>query len=143
MLMGEFSPKLDDKNRVILPAKFHADFESGIVLTRGQERCIYGFTDRDFRDMVERLRTAPISTREGRTNLRLLMSSASDQQPDKQHRISVPAALREYAGIERDIVVIGMVTRIEIWDAETWRRYVEENEDSFAEVAEEVIPGMI
>ncbi len=143
MLMGEFSPKLDEKNRVILPAKFHADFESGIVLTRGQERCIYGFTDRDFRDMVERLRTAPISTREGRTNLRLLMSSASDQQPDKQHRISVPAALREYAGIERDIVVIGMVTRIEIWDAETWRRYVEENEDSFAEVAEEVIPGMI
>lgn len=144
MLMGEFFPKLDEKNRIILPSKFHAEFENGIVLAKGQEHCVYGFTEREFHGMVESARTPQQEgTREKRTNLRLLMSSASDQLPDKQHRITIPAGLREYAGLERDVVAIGMISRIELWDAEAWRRYVAENEDAYADVAEEVIPGLL
>lgn len=142
MLLGTYSPKLDEKGRLILPAKFRDEFDGGIVMTRGQDRCIYVFSEREFERFHERLREAPLTSKQARDFLRLLLSGANAEEPDKQHRITIPQALRSYAGLGRDLAVIGAGTRAEIWDAEAWNAYVSGNEEAFADTAEEVIPGL-
>ncbi|MHB1065368.1 MAG: division/cell wall cluster transcriptional repressor MraZ [Georgenia sp.] len=142
MFLGTYEPRLDDKGRLILPAKFREQFATGIVLTRGQERCLYAFPVREFEEMHTRLRQAPVTSKVARDYLRVFLSGATDDVPDKQGRITVPAGLRSYAGLERDLAVIGAGTRIEIWDAPAWETYLREQEAVFADTAEEVVPGL-
>lgn len=142
MLLGTYEPKLDEKGRVILPAKFRDELAGGIVLTRGQERCIYVFSMREFESFHEKIRQAPVTSKQGRDFLRLLLSGATDEQPDKQNRITIPAPLRAYAGLERDLTVIGAGSRAEIWATDAWQKYLAENESAFSDTAEEVIPGL-
>lgn len=142
MFLGTHAPRLDDKGRLILPAKFREELAAGIVLTRGQERCLYAFPMREFEDMHSRLRQAPVTSKQARDYLRVFLSGASDEVPDKQGRITIPSALRQYAGLTRDLAVIGAGTRIEIWDAGAWETYLAEQEQAFAETAEEVVPGL-
>lgn len=142
MLLGTHSPKLDDKGRVILPAKFRDQLGSGIVLTRGQERCIYVFSAVEFERVHERIRQAPMTSSGARDFLRLFLSGASSESPDSQHRISIPSNLRDYAGLDRELTVIGVGDRAEIWDSQTWNNYYQERESAFASQTEEVIPGV-
>lgn len=142
MFLGTFTPKLDDKGRLILPAKFRAELAEGLVITRGQERCLYVFSDHEFAEMHERIRQAPITSKQGRDYLRVFLSGAHAETPDKQSRVTIPSALREYAGLDRELAVIGAGTRAEIWDAEAWQAYLTEQENAFSSVEEEVIPGM-
>ncbi|RQP12768.1 MAG: transcriptional regulator MraZ [Microbacteriaceae bacterium] len=142
MLLGTFAPKLDEKGRIILPAKFMGDFANGVVMTRGQERCIYLFSQREFEELHERVRQAPVTGKKNRDFLRLFLSGASEEMPDKQHRVTIPPMLREYAGLGRDLVVIGAGSRAEIWDAAAWNSYYEETEAGFADTDEEVIAGL-
>jgi len=142
MLLGTFVPKLDEKGRIILPAKFMDDFASGVVMTRGQERCIYLFSQREFEGLHERARQAPVTGKKGRDFLRLLLSGASQEIPDKQHRVTIPAMLREYAGLGRELTVIGTGNRAEIWDTAAWNSYYEATEAAFADTDEEVIAGL-
>lgn len=142
MFLGTFSPKLDEKGRLILPAKFRDELSDGLVMTRGQERCLYVFSEHEFGDMHERIRQAPITSKQGRDYLRVFLSGAHAEQPDKQHRITIPAPLRAYAGLDRELAVIGAGTRAEIWDAVAWETYLTEQESAFAQIEEEVIPGM-
>ncbi len=143
MFLGTYSPRLDDKSRLILPAKFREQLAGGLVLTRGQERCIYAFPMREFERMHEQLRQAPVTSRRVRDYLRVFLSGASDEQPDKQGRITLPATLREYAGLGRELAVIGAGARMEIWGAEAWETYLAASEDAFSETAEEVVPGLL
>ena len=142
MFLGTYSPRLDEKGRLILPARFRDQLAGGLVITRGQERCLYAFPTREFERMHEQLRQAPVTSRQARDYLRVLLSGASDELPDKQGRVTVPAALRTYAGLDRDVAVIGAGTRVEIWDAAAWEAYLAEQEEAFAETAEEVVPGL-
>ncbi len=142
MFLGTFTPKLDEKGRLILPAKFRDELAEGLVITRGQERCLYVFSEQEFAEMHERIRQAPIASKQGRDYLRVFLSGAHDETPDKQGRVTVPAALRHYAGLDRDLAVIGAGSRAEIWDATAWQRYLDEQESAFADVEEEVIPGL-
>ncbi|MGI8393575.1 division/cell wall cluster transcriptional repressor MraZ [Leucobacter sp. Z1108] len=142
MFLGTFSPKLDDKGRLILPAKFRDELAEGMVVTRGQEHCLYVFSESEFAAMHERIREAPITSKQGRDYLRVFLSGAHAETPDKQHRVTIPAALRAYAGLERDLAVIGAGSRAEIWDAEAWQTYLSVQETAFSEIEEEVIPGM-
>jgi len=142
MLLGTHSPKLDDKGRVILPAKFREDLGGGVVITRGQDRCLYVFSDSEFESVHERMRQAPLSNKEARGFLRMFLSGASAEKPDSQHRITIPAHLRDYASLGKELIVTGVGGHAEIWDAEAWNAYVESNEDTFAELEEEVIPGL-
>ncbi|UBH06365.1 transcriptional regulator MraZ [Leucobacter sp. Psy1] len=142
MFLGTFTPKLDDKGRLILPAKFRDELSEGLVITRGQERCLYVFSEREFADMHDRIRQAPITSKQGRDYLRVFLSGAHAETPDKQSRVTIPSALREYAGLGRELAVIGAGTRAEIWDAEAWQEYLTEQEQAFSAVEEEVIPGM-
>ena len=142
MFLGTFTPKLDDKGRLILPAKFRDELSDGLVITRGQERCLYVFSDAEFQEMHERIRQAPITSKQGRDYLRVFLSGAHAETPDKQHRVTIPPQLRTYAGLDRELAVIGAGTRAEIWDAEAWQTYLDAQESAFSEIEEEVIPGM-
>jgi MraZ protein len=142
VLLGTHAPKLDDKNRLILPAKFRLELDGGVVITRGQERCLYLFSTAEFESVHQKIRQAPVTSKQARDYLRVFLSGASDEIPDKQGRITVPAVLREYAGISRDLVVIGVGSRAEIWDAENWTNYLAQQEESFSNITEEVIPGI-
>ncbi|NEN06088.1 division/cell wall cluster transcriptional repressor MraZ [Diaminobutyricibacter tongyongensis] len=142
MFLGTYSPKLDDKGRIILPAKFRDELASGIVMTRGQEHCVYVFSQREFESLHEKIRQAPVTSKQARDYLRVFLSGASAETPDKQNRVTVPQSLRTYAGLDRELIVIGAGSRAEIWDAEAWETYLAEQEASFANTTEEVIPGL-
>jgi MraZ protein len=142
MFLGTHTPRLDDKGRLFLPAKFRDDLQGGLVITKGQDRCLYVWSRADFEALTERVRQAPFTNKASRDFLRVLFSGASDELPDKQGRITIPPVLRQYARLQRDCVVIGAMDRVEVWDAEAWAAYSAEHEESFASMSEEVIDGV-
>ncbi|MBG6237926.1 MAG: division/cell wall cluster transcriptional repressor MraZ [Mycetocola sp.] len=142
MFLGTYAPKLDEKGRIILPAKFRDELAGGVVMTRGQEHCVYVFSNREFESLHEKIRQAPVTSKQARDYLRVFLSGASAETPDKQHRVTVPSTLRNYAGLSRDLTVIGAGSRAEIWDTEAWEAYLAEQEAAFSDTAEEVIPGL-
>jgi MraZ protein len=143
VFLGTYAPRLDEKGRIILPAKFADDLADGVVLTRGQERCIYVFSAAEFASMQDKIRQAPVTSRDARNYLRVFLSGAHDEKPDKQRRVTIPPALRAYAGLERDLAVLGVGDRVEIWDAKAWETYLAEQEDAFATTSGEVVPGIL
>lgn len=142
MLLGTHTPKLDDKGRLILPAKFRDELADGVVITRGQERCLYVFSKREFASVHEKIRQAPVTSEEARKYLRVFLSGATDETPDKQGRVLLPQLLREYAALDKELTIIGVGARAEIWDSSSWQKYLASNEEKFATQAEEVIPGL-
>ena len=143
MFLGTHTPRLDDKGRLFLPAKFRDELAGGVVITRGQEHCLYVFTRAAFAAKAEELQSASLTSKRDRDYGRMFFSMAEDQTPDKQGRVTVPARLRDYAGLDRDCVVVGANTRLEIWDAAAWAAYETEQEQKFAEQDEEVPPGLL
>ena len=143
MFLGTHHPRLDEKGRLFLPARFRDQLAEGVVMTKGQERCLYVFPTDEFARMTEQMRQAPVTSKSARDYLRVLFAGASDEVPDKQGRVTVPPALRSYAGLTKDCVVIGANTRIEVWDAAAWQAYLDGHEQSFADIAEEVLPGVL
>lgn len=143
MFLGTHTPRLDDKGRLALPARFRQDLEGGLVICKGQDRCLYVFSVSEFGRVTEPLRTAPVTDRRVRDYSRVLFASASNETPDGQGRITVPPTLRQYAGLRKDCVVIGADTRIEVWDSGAWDEYLEATEPGFADIAEEVLPGVL
>lgn len=139
---GTYTPRLDDKARLFLPAKFRPRLENGIVLTRGQENCIYGWTPESFNAFTDRVRDTPFTNRDARNFIRMLFSGASSEVPDKQGRISIPPVLREWAQLDRECAVVGAMDRIEIWDAGRWAEFSAQQEVPFAEMTDEVLPGI-
>lgn len=143
MFVGDFTPRLDDKGRLTLPAKFRPLLSKGVVITRGQERCLYVYPQEDFVRVAESLRAKNGSSPELRAYARMLGSSGAHEVPDKQGRITVSAKLREYAGLDRDCVVIGAVTRVEIWDTAAWAAYEAEQEAQYAQGAGVEVLGVL
>ncbi|HEU5159733.1 MAG TPA: division/cell wall cluster transcriptional repressor MraZ [Streptosporangiaceae bacterium] len=143
MFLGTHSPRLDDKGRLFLPAKYREELSGGLVITKGQERCLYVFPVAEFQRITEALRAAPVTAKAVRDYSRVFFASASDELPDKQGRITIPPALRTYAGLDRDCAVIGANTRLEIWDAQAWETYLEQSEQQFSDLSEEVLPGVL
>lgn len=142
MFLGTHEPKLDEKGRIILPARFRDELAAGLVITKGQERCLYVFPAAEFTSITLRLRQAPVTEKSARDYMRVMFAGAHDEIPDKQGRVSIPSGLRTYAGLEKECVVIGANTRLEIWDATAWNTYLADREKSFAEVSSEVLPGL-
>ncbi|AIX99704.1 cell division protein MraZ [Arthrobacter sp. PAMC 25486] len=142
MFLGTHSPRLDEKGRIILPAKFREELSSGLVLTKGQENCIYVFSAREFEKVLAQMQDAPLSNMAARDYIRIFLSGASDEVPDKQGRVTIPAPLRAYAGLEKELVVIGAGSRAEIWDAAAWAQYLSAKEGAFSATDEQGIPGI-
>ena len=141
MFTGTFRPRLDDKGRLFLPAKFRDAMGDGLVITRGQERSIDVRTSADFAVFTEKFRNASQTDARLRAYGRMLFALATEQVPDKQGRVTVTPELRQYASLQRECVVIGIYDRIEIWEPGGWQRYTADQEAAFSDVQEEIFPG--
>lgn len=119
MLIGKHEHTIDAKGRINFPAKFREDMGDHFILTKGLDNCVAVYSMEEWRRREERLKALPDS--KSRQLKRFFFASATDVEPDKQGRIVLPAVLREYAGLEKDVVVIGASDRAEIWDAERWK----------------------
>ena len=142
MFLGTYTPKLDEKGRLFLPAKFRDELEEGLMVTRGQERCLTIYSLATFEEQAERLRQASFTNKAIRGYARMFGSGAFQEKPDKQGRITIAPLLRDYAGRDKDVVVIGSVNQIEIWDPAKWEEYLAEQEAAYADLSEEIFPGL-
>ncbi|MET3807018.1 MraZ protein [Nakamurella sp. UYEF19] len=130
--LGTYTPRMDDKGRVTLPARYRETFAPGVMIVRGQDHCLYLFTPDGFDDFAEVAINAPITNAEARGYQRYMLSNTDDQRPDAQGRISIPIRMREYAGLTKDVIIAGVGKRMEVWDADEWARYEASQEAGYA-----------
>lgn len=139
LLLGTYTPKIDAKGRLTLPAKFRHRLGSGLVLARGQERCVTILPQDEFRCMAQQIQRTSMGNMAARRYLRVFLSGASQEVPDKQGRVLIAPNLREYASLSDDIVVIGVGTRAEIWNREAWETYLQAQEQEYANLEMDVL----
>ena len=140
LLLGTYTPKIDAKGRVALPAKFRSQLGQGLVMARGQERCVYLLPFDEFRRIASQIQRTSVGNKAAREYLRVFLSCAVDQEPDKQGRVVVPQMLRDYANLGSDIVVIGVGTRAELWNKDAWESYLAQKEEGYSDIADDVLP---
>ena len=134
MFMGEYNHTVDAKGRLIVPSKFREQLGDEFVITKGLDNCLFVYDNSEWAALEEKLRALPITNTAGRKFSRFLLGSAATCEVDKQGRILLPANLREYAGIDKEVVSVGVFSRVEIWSKE---RYLENNDfDDMDEIAE-------
>lgn len=136
MLIGEYRHNLDSKGRTAIPAKFRNKFSEGLVITRGVDNCLFGFTKVEWEKVVEKITALPISQKDSRAFARLILSGAVEIEVDGQGRVLIPEYLRKYAGLEKRIVIAGVHTRIELWAETVWEEYKKQSEENAQEIAE-------
>lgn len=129
MFIGEYQHALDSKNRIVVPAKLREGLGSKFVITKGLDGCLYAYPLEEWRTLEEKLKTLPLTNKDARAFVRFFFSGACEIELDKQYRGVIPQNLKEYAGIEKDIVSIGVLSRVEIWSKEKWDEYNESNID--------------
>src|SRR5690554_2604312 len=139
MFMGEYQHSIDAKGRLIIPAKFREELDEGAVITRGLDNCLFLFPSEEWSILEDKLKALPLTKNDARQFVRFLFSGATECEMDKQGRIILPANLREFAVIDKDAVVIGVSSRVEIWSKEKWESYVQVAEESFEDIAENIV----
>lgn len=137
MFFGTFTPKLDDKGRLTLPAKFRDSLAGGLMVTKGQDHSLAVYPRDAFVELATKAAAASRTNPEARAFVRALAAGTDEQHPDGQGRISLSADHRRYAGLSRECVVVGSVTFLEIWDSEAWHNYIAENEESYSQARDE------
>lgn len=138
MFIGEYRHNVDAKGRLIIPSKFRDLLGESFVISRGLDKCLYGYPMHEWQVIEEKLKLGPLSKRETRDAARFFFSGASEGEFDKQGRVNIPAALMGYANIEKECVIIGVSSRIEIWSKENWEPYLEDSCESFESFAESI-----
>lgn len=133
MLMGEYAYNMDQKGRVTVPAKFREDLGDKFYITRGLDGCLFVISAEQWERMTEKIRS--LSMAQGNKVQRYFFSGAAEVEPDKQGRILIPQNLREHAHLDKDVTVIGTITRAEIWDTERWKLYNESQTPESIEAA--------
>ena len=136
MLIGEYEHSLDTKGRLIMPAKLREDMGEKFIVTKGLDGCLFGFSKNEWQNFEEKLKTLPLTNKNARDFVRFFLSGATECEIDKQGRFLIASNLREYATLEKDVVIIGVGTRLEIWDREKWKNYNSSENISADEIAE-------
>ena len=136
MLIGEYEHSLDVKGRLILPAKIREDMGDKFIVTKGLDGCLFGFSQNEWTNFEEKLKTLPLTNKNARDFVRFFLSGATECEIDKQGRFLIAGNLREYASLEKDAIIIGVGTRIEIWNREKWKSYNSDETISADEIAE-------
>ncbi|MNW29414.1 cell division protein MraZ [compost metagenome] len=139
MFMGEFQHSIDEKGRIIIPAKFRDLLGTSFVVTRGLDQCLFVYPMEEWGVMEQKLKALPLMKSDARAFTRFFFSGATECEWDKQGRVNLPGNLRQYAKLEKDCVVLGVSNRVEIWSKDTWEQYFEQSEDSFNEIAEKLV----
>ncbi|MNB75164.1 cell division protein MraZ [compost metagenome] len=139
MFMGEYQHSVDDKGRIIIPAKFRELLGASFVATRGLDSCLFVYPMEEWAIMEQKLKSLPLMKSDARAFSRFFFSGATECQWDKQGRVTLPANLREYAKLDKDCVILGVSNRVEIWNKELWEQYFGQSEASFNEIAEKLV----
>lgn len=139
MFMGEFHHTIDKKGRLIMPAKFREDLDNGFVITKGLDNCLFVYPKEEWLEIEKKLKTLPFTKKEARAFVRFFFSGAIECELDKQGRVLLPNNLRNYAEIDKEVVVIGVSSRVEIWSEHNWEKYSNEAELSYEEIAENMV----
>ena len=134
MFLGEYKHSVDNKNRLRIPPKFKKNLDCGLVLTKGNDGCLFIVTKKHFEHVLEKINNLPMFDSKLQQPLRLLFSSACEIEEDNQGRFLLPASLKNYASIEKDVVFIGVGNRIELWSNEKWQEYANKTKNSFDEI---------
>ncbi|HEY5525785.1 MAG TPA: division/cell wall cluster transcriptional repressor MraZ [Clostridium sp.] len=137
MLIGEYQHALDIKNRIIVPSKLREDLGNNFVITKGLDGCLYAYPLGEWKILQEKLKMLPLTNKDARAFVRFFFAGACEVEMDKQGRGLIPQNLKEYAGIEKEIVSIGVLTRVEIWSKEKWKEYNDSNVD-YQSIAEKM-----
>ena len=136
MFIGEYAHNLDEKGRLAIPTKFRQHLLKGAVITRGLDNCLFVYTQPEWEKLASKLANLPIAQAKSRAFARLMLAGAMDVEMDKQGRVVVPEYLRQYAVIQKKVVVTGLYNRLEIWDEDQWKKYKAETEKNGSEIAE-------
>ena len=135
MFMGEYSHSIDAKGRLIMPAKFREQLGDEFVVTKSPDKCLYVYTNEEWKNFEEKLATLPITNKGTRQFVRFFLAGAATCEVDKQGRILLPAVLREYAELDKEVVLVGTSKRIEIWNKDRYLADQKEYEDNIDEIA--------
>ena len=136
MFIGEYEHSVDVKGRIIMPSKLRENIGEKFIITKGLDKCLFAYSTSEWANFEEKLKTLPLTNKNARDFVRFFLSGAVECEIDKQGRFLVPANLRAYASIEKEIVIIGVGTRLEIWNKEAWTSYSSEENISADEIAE-------
>ena len=139
MFMGEYHHSIDNKGRMIVPSKFRDDLGEVFIITRGLDQCLFGYPLAEWKLLEDKLKTLPLTKKDARAFTRFFFSGATESELDKQGRINIPAPLLHYAKLEKECVILGVSNRIEIWSKPIWEEYFAQSEESFADLAENMI----
>ncbi len=137
--MGEFQHTVDSKGRLAIPSKFREELGESFVITRGLDGCIFVYPMNEWSNMEGKLKSLPLTKADARAFVRFFFSGATECEVDKQGRILLPQNLREHAKIDKEVVIIGVSTRVEVWAKERWRDYSNEAGESFEDIAEKIV----
>jgi MraZ protein len=141
MFMGEYHHTIDDKGRLIIPAKFRTELGAKFILTRGLENCLYVYQEKEWNAITAKIKTLPFTKKDVRTFIRSFFSGATECEFDRQGRINITSPLVSYADITKECVIIGANDRLEIWSENGWNNFFEENEDKISDIAENLFIG--
>ncbi len=142
MLCGEYQHSIDEKGRLILPSKLRDALADGLVVAKGLESCLFIFSKSEWLRLEDKVRTLPLTKRDARKFSRFLFGGATEEVLDKQGRVLIPEHLREYASFKKDVVVVGVSSRLEVWAKEKWDAYSSEAAESYEDIAEELDLGL-
>ena len=136
MFMGEYNHTIDAKGRLIIPSKFREVLGEEFVITKGLDGCLFAYDNQEWNAFEEKLRALPLSRKDNRQFARFFLAGAAEVEVDKQGRILIPSNLREFAGLLKDVVLVGVASRVEIWSKEKWDSLQEEDDEAVEDIAE-------
>ncbi len=136
MLMGEFHHSIDDKGRLIIPSKFRYDLGEKFIVTRGLDKCLFVYSEKEWNKVIAKLKNLPFTKQDARKFMRFFLSGATECEFDKQGRINITSPLVSYADLKKDCVIIGVNDRLEIWSKEGWSNFLSDNENDLSDIAE-------
>lgn len=143
MLMGEFHHNIDEKSRMIIPSKFREELGDKVVVTRGLEDCLFVYSEKEWSQIVTKLRSLPFTKKDVRSFTRIFLSGATVCEFDKQGRISISSPLTNYASLNKECVIIGVNDRLEIWSLEKWNSYFDTNKNDLSDLADHLFEANI
>jgi MraZ protein len=138
MFIGEYHHNIDDKGRISVPVKFRNDLAKGAVVTRGLDASLFVLPLEEWGKLADKLSSLPLGAANSRAFTRLMLAGAMDVNLDKQGRFIIPEYLRDYAGLSKKLVIVGLNTRLEVWDADRWDAYRRQTEDDAVAIAEQL-----
>lgn len=139
MFMGEYRHTIDEKGRIIIPAKFRGALGKAFVVTRGLDHCLFVYPASEWSHLEQKLKALPFTRADARAFTRFFFSGATEAELDKQGRVHLPGNLRQFAKLTKECVILGVSSRVEIWSKEIWENYFAQSEESFNDIAEKIV----